>query len=81
MPGRRPMPPEPAVLQTASPHPLEWPLTCSNSQMDHVNNVPCPLYVRARNGANWLTPRTGTDSVRTSGLTCSFTVMVPWVRT
>ena len=24
-------------------HASEWPLTWSSSQMDHVNNVPCPL--------------------------------------
>ena len=45
--------------------------------MDQVNNLPCPLYVRAGSDAKRLTPRTGTDSVRTSSLTCSFTVIAP----
>lgn len=39
--------------------------------------APCPLYVRPGNDAKRLKPRTGTDSVRTSHLTCSFTVMAP----
>jgi hypothetical protein len=45
--------------------------------MDHVNNVPCPLYVRAGSDTERVTPRTGTDSVRTSRLTCSFRVTAP----
>jgi hypothetical protein len=67
-------------LQTASPHPSEWPLTWSNSQNDHVNNVPCPLYVRAGSDAKWLTPRTVTDSVRASRLTCNFTILASFSR-
>jgi hypothetical protein len=59
------------------PCPSEWPLTCTHSQMGHVNNVPCPLYVRGGSDAKRLTPRTGTESVRTSHLTCSFTPMAP----
>jgi hypothetical protein len=34
------------------PPPTRRPLTCSVSQTDHVNNVPCPLYVRAGSDAN-----------------------------
>jgi hypothetical protein len=45
--------------------------------MDDVNNVPCPLYVRAGNDAKRLTPRTGTDSVRANRLT---SVSQSWFR-
>ena len=45
--------------------------------MDHVNNVPGPLYFRAGSDIERVTPRTGTDSVRTSRLTCSFTITAP----
>lgn len=41
---------------------------------DHVNARACPLYVRTASDAKRPTPRTGADSVRTSTLTCSFTV-------
>jgi hypothetical protein len=57
------------------------PLTCSNSQMDQVNNVLSPPYVRAGSDAKRLIPQTGTDSVRTSSLTCRFTVMAPPAQT
>ena len=64
-------------LQTASPNPSEWSLTWPNFPDDHVNIRACPLYVRTVKDAKRLTPRTGTDSIRTRILTCCFTVMAP----
>ena len=40
-----------------------------------MNNWPCPLYVRAGSDAKRRAPRTATDSIRTSSLTCGFTAM------
>jgi len=42
-----------------------------------VNIRSCPLYVRAASQSKRLTPRTGTDCVRTGSLICSLTLVAP----
>lgn len=50
-------------------------MTWQTSLNNHVNTRSCPPYVRADSDARRLAPRTGTDSVRASHLTCSFAVL------
>lgn len=52
---------EPTVLQTASPHQPEWPLTWPNFLERHVIIRACPLCVRTAEDPERLSPRTGTD--------------------